>query len=81
MANDGKRWRMGRATVANSDKQWRTVWSSVVVSDRWTTMTEDGGGQWQWMVVNVNGERINWYKVRKIVMRKYKIEREKIEMK
>ena len=71
--------------VANSDKQWWMVWSSVpadggnqqrpwslvVVSD-----AVDGG--WWWMIVKANGERINWYEVRKIVVRKYKIEGEKI---
>ena len=41
----------------------------------------DGGGRWWRMVVKVNGERINWYKVRKIVVRRYKIEGEKIRTK
>ena len=41
----------------------------------------DGGGRWRRTVVKVNRERINWYKVRKIVVKRYKIEYEKIGMK
>ena len=41
----------------------------------------NGGGRWWWMVVKVNEEIINWYEVRKIVVRRYKIEGEKIGMK
>ena len=41
-------------------------------------MAADGGGQWRRTVVKVNGERINWYEVRKIVVRRYKIEGKKL---
>ena len=38
----------------------------------------DGGGRWWRTVVKINRERINWYEVRKIVVRRYKIEKEKL---
>ena len=47
----------------------------------WTAAVADGGGRWRRTVVKVNRERINWYKVRKIVVKRYKIEYEKIGMK
>ena len=47
VANDGKRRRMGRATVANSGRQWWTVWPSVPV---------DSGNQ-QWPMVVCSGQR------------------------
>ena len=43
-----------------------------------TATAANGGGRWWWTVLKVNGKRINWYKVRKIVLRRYKIEGEKI---
>ena len=47
----------------------------------WTTAVADGSGRWQQTVVKVNEKRINWYEMIKIVVRRYKIEGEKIEMK
>ena len=41
-------------------------------------VVDDVGGRWWWTVVKVNGEIINWYEIRKIVMRRYKIEGKKI---
>ena len=40
----------------------------------------DGGERRRQTVVKVNGKRINWCKVRIIVVRRYKIERKKIRM-
>ena len=48
---------------------------------RWWTAAMNGGGWQQWMVDKVNGERINWYEVKKIVVKKYKIKGEKIRIK
>ena len=44
----------------------------------WTTVAANGGGRRRRTVVKINGERINWYKMRKIIVRRYKIEGEKI---
>ena len=45
-------------------------------SDRWwwTAMATDGGGR----LSRSMEKRINWYEVRKIIVRRYKIESEKI---
>ena len=41
----------------------------------------NGGGRQQRMGDKVNGEKINWCEVRKIVVRKYEIGEEKIRIK
>ena len=71
VANDGnQQWSM-----VIGDSQGHTI--GYGSGGRWWT-TADGGGRWQRTVVKVNGKRINWYGVEKIVVRRYKIEREKL---
>ena len=59
------------------NQQWL---AAVGGGSRWQLMA-DGGGRQRRTVVKVNEEIINWCEVRRVVMRKYKIKGEKIEMK
>ena len=63
-------------------------WQQVVVAvndgpggRRWWVVAMNGGGRRQRTVDKTNRERINWCEVRRIVVNRYKIKREKIGIK
>ena len=74
---------MWPSAIVNSDQRWQLVaadgsWrqpAMAVNSRQWGTAVAamDGGGWRQRTVDKVNRKRISWHKVKRIIMRRYKI--------
>ena len=70
----GGRWQIVVDGVAIDGSRWRLA---VAIDSNQRQLVADNSGRRWWMVDKVNGEIINWYEVRKKVVRRYKIKGEK----